>query len=377
MGAQAKRGKPNMPLAARLEERIAQDATLSVHDYMQACLASTRDGYYARRQPIGRTGDFITAPEISQIFGELIGLWAAAVWQSMGSPPNLVLAELGPGRGTLMADALRALKSVPKLLAGTSVALVETSKVLRDVQRQTLGSPRARLQWFETVADVPQGPLIVLANEFIDSLPIRQLVRQGCAWHERAVTISPSGELVFCAGAKLANDALPPVLREMDAAQGDIFEIRPGADELLDALAERAKVAPVAALIADYGHERSGIGDTLQAVSRHRFADPLAHPGEADLSAHVDFAALAESARGLGLDVYGPMPQGEFLLRIGLAARCERLLRNAAPEERADIVSGAARLAGPQQMGLLFKVLVLQSLGLAPPPPFGDSASSR
>ena len=372
MGAQRKPHATEVTrLAAVLSERIVREGPISVHDYMEACLARSA-GYYATRQPIGKDGDFITAPEISQMFGELIGVWCAAIWQTMGEPRAVTVAELGPGRGTLMADALRAWRSVPKLLDGMSIALIETSPVLGETQRQTLRGCPAPLRWYESIEAVPQGPLIVIANEFIDALPVRQMVRQGGVWHERCVTIDDRGAFAFCAGQAIDRDALPSPVRGMDAADGAIIETRPAAASL-SALAARAKQAPVAALIADYGHDMSGPGDTLQAVRRHGFADPLALPGEADLTAHVDFAALKETATSLGLAAYGPMPQGEFLLRLGLAARCDGLLRNATDAQRVAVVSGAARLADPRQMGLLFKVLVLQSSGLAPPPPFGDS----
>jgi NADH dehydrogenase [ubiquinone] 1 alpha subcomplex assembly factor 7 len=373
MGAPAKPLAETLtPLAVRLKERIARDGPISVHDYMQACLGDARAGYYATRQPFGREGDFITAPEISQMFGELIGAWAAAVWQNMGAPRHVVLGELGPGRGTLMADALRALKSVPALFDGLRVALIETSRVLREIQRETLGTSPAPLEWFETIEAVPRGPLIVIANEFIDALPVRQLVREGGGWRERAVTVSASGGLAFCAGAPVASDTLPATLRDLEASEGDIMETRPAADAVVAALTARANDAPMAALVADYGHEATGIGDTLQAVHRHNYADPLARPGQADLTAHVDFAALKETAHAFGLAAFGPMPQGEFLLKLGLAARSERLTRDATPEQRAAILSGAARLVDPRQMGLLCKVLIVQSSGLAPPPPFGD-----
>jgi NADH dehydrogenase [ubiquinone] 1 alpha subcomplex assembly factor 7 len=373
MGAQPKRHKAApTPLAARLKERIARDGPISVHDYMHACLADGCAGYYATRQPIGREGDFVTAPEISQMFGELIGVWAVAVWQSMGEPARVILAELGPGRGTLMADALRVFRCVPKLLDRLSIALVETSPVLREAQQETLRGSPAPLQWCESIEDVPQGPLILIANEFIDALPVRQIVRERGAWHERSVTLDRKGGFAFCAGAPVAPEAIPPSLSDADANEGAIFETRPAAASLLTALAARATAAPVAALIADYGHAETGFGDTLQAVHRHRFADPLALPGEADLTAHVDFAALKETARALGLAAYGPMPQGEFLLKLGLESRCESLLRHASPQQKAAVLSGAARLADPRQMGLLFKVLLLQGSGLAPPPPFGE-----
>jgi NADH dehydrogenase [ubiquinone] 1 alpha subcomplex assembly factor 7 len=374
MGAQPKLdATQSTPLAAVLSQRIARDGPISVHDYMAACLADRSAGYYATRQPIGKDGDFITAPEVSQMFGELIGVWCATLWQTMGEPRAVTVAELGPGRGTLMADALRAWRSVPKLLDSMSIALIETSPVLCETQRQTLRGCPAPLGWYESIEDVPQGPLIVIANEFVDALPVRQMVRQGGVWHERCVTIGDRGAFAFCAGQAVDRDALPSPVRDMDAADGAVVETRPAAASLVSALAARAKQAPVGALIADYGHDMSGPGDTLQAVRQHRFADPLALPGEADLTAHVDFAALEETATSLGLGAYGPMPQGEFLLKLGLAARCDSLLRNATGAQRVAVVSGAARLADPRQMGLLFKVLVLQSSGLAPPPPFGDS----
>jgi NADH dehydrogenase [ubiquinone] 1 alpha subcomplex assembly factor 7 len=373
MGAQPKHQATFTPLAAVLSERIARGGPISVHDYMAACLADPRAGYYLTRQPIGRDGDFVTAPEISQMFGELIGIWSAAIWQTMGEPSAVTVAELGPGCGTLTADALRAWRSVAKFLDSVSIALIETSPVLREAQKETLRASPAPLGWHESIEEVPPGPLIVIANEFIDALPVRQMVRQGGVWHERCVTIGDRGAFVFCLGEAIDSDTLPSPVRSMDAAAGAVVETRPAVASLLSVLAARAKAAPVAMLIVDYGHQQASLGETLQAVRRHRFADPLALPGEADLTAHVDFATLKETATSLGLAAFGPLPQGEFLLRLGLAARCDSLLRNATEDQQAALLSGAARLADPRQMGLLFKVLVLQSSGLAPPPPFGDS----
>ena len=372
MSAQRKiRSAEEAPLAAKLKQLIVRDGPISVHGYMQACLADSRAGYYPTRQPIGKEGDFVTAPEISQVFGELLGVWAASVWQAMGEPA-VIIAELGPGRGTLMGDALRVFRSVPGLLDRATIGLIETSPVLRETQRATLGASPVPLQWYESTEELPQGPLILIANEFIDALPVRQFVRGRGVWHERCVRLDNNRAFAFCVGAPVELDSVPAACMEMDAAEGAIIETRPAVSSLLAALAERAKDAPFAALFADYGHAETGIGDTLQAVSRHRFADPLAAPGEADLTAHVDFAALKELGRETGLDAYGPMPQGEFLLKLGLEARCERLLQSATPEQKSAILSGAARLADPRQMGLLFKMLALQSSWLAPPPPFGD-----
>ncbi|MGZ5916547.1 MAG: class I SAM-dependent methyltransferase [Methyloceanibacter sp.] len=365
MGAQDYRvAAGRQSLTSRLQARIRSHGPLSVADYMQACLSDPNEGVYAARQPIGKTGDFITAPEISQIFGELLGLWCVAVWQSMGEPTTVTVAELGPGRGTLMADALRAWRLVPTFLNSVSIALVETGPVLRDTQRKTLHASPAPLRWYRDVHALPEEPLILLANEFIDALPIRQHIRRGSAWRERVVILDTKGEFTFGEGDTVHDAALPP------APDGAILETRPAVMELLASLAVRAGQAPIAVLILDYGHDESGFGDTLQAVIGHRFAEPLAAPGEADLSAHVDFAALEREAAALGLHPCGPMPQGEFLLKLGLATRRDRLLDHARPEQRSAIASGAMRLIDPHQMGVLFNVLALMGRGLPAPPPF-------
>lgn len=348
-------------LADRLRARIAANGPLTVEEYMQACLRDAREGVYAARAPIGAQGDFITAPEISQIFGELLGLWAVSVWQSMGEPAAVTVAELGPGRGTLMADALRAWRAAPKFMQSASVALVEASPVLAGMQQNTLVNTDVPLRWYGDLSAVPDGPLIVLANEFLDALPIRQFVRRGGTWRERVVATDDGG-LVFAEGQAVAITEQAP--------EGAILETSPATDRLVRELARRAARAPLAALIVDYGHDESGFGDTLQAVRAHRFADPLAAPGEADLSAHVDFAALKRSAEASGLNAHGPMPQGEFLLKLGLGIRRERLLAKAAPSEKQAIASGAMRLVDPAQMGVLFKVVALTSIRLPAPPPF-------
>jgi NADH dehydrogenase [ubiquinone] 1 alpha subcomplex assembly factor 7 len=359
-------------LAERLRARIASEGPLSVADYMAACLSDPDEGYYASRQPIGGSGDFITAPEISQIFGELIGLWAAAVWQSMGEPRGIV-AELGPGRGTLMADALRAWQSVPRFPQSISIALIETSPSLREVQQKTLRGSPVSLVWDETIEEIPQGPLVLIANEFLDALPIRQFVHRDGAWRERAITVTQNGAFAFTDGEPIASEALPSIARANDVPEGAILEICPEAEPLVAALARRAKNAPLAALFIDYGHTGSGFGDTLQAVSRHEYADPLALPGSVDLTSHVDFAAIARLATAHGLDVHGPLPQGGFLLNLGLELRRDRLLERALPEQREAIESGAKRLIDPREMGMLFKAIALTSKGLPAPPGFASA----
>lgn len=359
-------------LAARLKERIARDGPISVAGYMEACLADKDAGYYPSRQPIGADGDFITAPEVSQIFGELLGLWAVAMWHSMGKPAHVTVAELGPGRGTLMADALRAWGKVPGFLERATAVLIETSPVLREVQQAALHGAEAQIVWREALEDTPAGPLIVIANEFVDALPVRQLVWRDGEWRERCIDIGERGSFVFCEGGAEPNEKLRQAAKALDVPEGSILEVRPAATKLITLLAARASEAPLAALIIDYGHEETACGDTLQAVSRHKFADPLEAPGEVDLTAHVDFAALKDSAVAHSLAAYGPIPQGKFLLKLGLEARRDRLCANATPEQRQEIVSGASRLVDPQAMGLLFKALALTSAGLAAPPPFGE-----
>jgi SAM-dependent MidA family methyltransferase len=367
MSALAREPVSDASLAARLHARIASGGPLTVEEFMQACLSDAASGAYTSRQPIGAAGDFTTAPEISQMFGELLGLWAVALWQSMGEPSRVTVAELGPGRGTLMADALRAWRGFPGFLDSVSVSLVETSPIMMETQRNTLKDAPVRLRRHASLDAVPEGPLIVLANEFIDALPIRQFVRRIGAWRERMVASDERGGFTFIDGE--AEEQAPHLPHA--APDGAILETRPAARALLSELGRRAIDAPLAALFIDYGHEESGFGDTLQAVRGHRFADPLTDPGLVDLSAHVDFANLRREASAAGLQAYGPMPQGEFLLKLGLGERREHLLRHAASAQAESIASGASRLVDPRQMGVLFKALALQSPGLDPPPPFG------
>lgn len=373
MGAARKSHTLNSTLlSARLKERIARKGPISVAEYMEACLADQDGGYYRSRQPIGADGDFITAPEVSQIFGELLGLWAVAVWQSMGEPKPVFVAELGPGRGTLMSDAMRAWRSVPEFLENVIVMLVETSPVLREVQQTALYGADLPIEWRGTIEDIPHGPLIVIANEFVDALPVRQLVWHEPEWRERCVRIGPHGGFDFCEGSAIHDDSLLQFAGGLDVPDGSILEIRPAVNALVSTFAARAQSAPFAALIIDYGHEQTACGDTLQAISQHRFADPLETPGEVDVTAHVDFAALKDAALAQGLAAYGPIPQGAFLLQLGLEARRNRLSEGATEEQRQALITETSRLVDPSAMGLLFKALAITNRGLAPPPPFGE-----
>lgn len=313
------------PLERALRERIAAEGPISVEAFMEAC----NSYYYATRDPLGARGDFITAPEVSQMFGEMIGAVLADVWKRAGAPDDAIYAELGPGRGTLASDALRLLRS-----AGfrDEVHLVETSPSLREIQRQTIGDAH----WHDSLDDLPAKPLLLVANEFLDALPVRQHV----GGVERRVTVAAGG---------LAFDR-----------DGEIVETSPAREDAVASIATCLGAKGGAAIFIDYGHERSAAGDTLQAVRGHRFAPVLADPGEQDLTSHVDFEAVADAARDAGASATPLLRQGEWLIRLGIEARAEALSR-ANPDRADDVQSALERLTAPDQMGKMFKVLAIHS----------------
>lgn len=312
-------------------------------------MAAANAHYYASRDPLGAGGDFVTAPEISQMFGELVGLWLADLWMRAGAPEDAIYVELGPGRGTLAADALRAMRSVGLKPA---VHLVETSPALRAAQKARL--PEA--VWHESVATLPaDAPILVVANEFFDALPVHQLVATDLGWRERMVTHGPGG-FAAVPGETVLDAAVPQAL--LDSATGTILERAPAARAICAELAARIADQGGAAILIDYGYWGPAAGDTLQAVSRHAHADPFATPGEVDLTAHVDFAVLAREGAAAGLRVSGPADQGTWLERLGLSARAEALSR-LQPERAGEIAAARNRLAAPDQMGALFKTLAL------------------
>ena len=346
------------PAAAEIRKLIKSAGPMPVSRYMELCLTHPQYGYYMTRDPIGREGDFTTAPEVSQMFGELLGLWAAAVWKSMGMPNPVKLIELGPGRGTMMADVLRAIRVLPSFYQAVSVHLVEINPALIDRQKETLSGMKTAAEWRDSIEDVGKGPAIILANEYFDALPVHQVVRRPHGWHERVVDISQSGQLVFGAAAeplKHFDLLLPPLVRA--APVGAIFEWRPTAEIMR--IGRRLRDHGGAALIIDYGHVRSDAGDTFQAISRHSFTDPLRSPGQADLTAHVDFQALALGAEDAGARLHGPVEQGEFLKRLGIETRAATLMSKANMQVSADIQTALKRLIGTGRgaMGALFKVL--------------------
>ncbi len=340
---------------------VKQRGPLSVADYMALCLTHPQFGYYRRRDAIGAGGDFITAPEISQTFGELIGIWCAAVWQGMGRPTEFRIVELGPGRGTLMRDLLRALHVLPECLKSVRVELMEISEALAKTQAATLGDWAAQLRW-STTLEASDAPTIIIANEFLDALPIRQLSSRSGGWVERCVADDGLGGLMFVDGPPASLPKAWPA--KLPASDGLIVEVRTGIKDLCDAFARQSKHAPLAALFIDYGHTTPGYGDTLQAVHKHAYASPFANPGLADLTAQVDFTAFAHAATGTGLRTSAPLSQAEFLGGLGIIERTARLTRDASARQRAGIEAGVARLISPDAMGTRFKVIGLASSGV-------------
>jgi SAM-dependent MidA family methyltransferase len=345
-----------------LAARIAATGPMTLADYMAECLLNPAHGYYATRDPFGAAGDFTTAPEISQMFGELLGLCLGQVWLDQGRPAPFLLAELGPGRGTLMADMLRALRSVPGCLEAARVHLVEASPALRTRQRQVLDGHEVR--WHDRLEALPEGPLYLVANEFFDALPIRQFRRTAAGWAERQVGLT-GGRLGFGLAPPAPCAALAH--RAGDTREGDIVELCPALPAIAGEIARRIGAHGGAALIVDYGGWRS-LGDTFQAVKGHAPADPFAEPGLADLTAHVDFEALALAFRAGGAAATAMAPQGRFLGRLGIDARSEALARRLTGEALASHRAAHRRLTHPGEMGEVFKVIACHPAGTAPPP---------
>ena len=342
-------------LGDRLARLIETNGPISVAHYM----AEANAHYYGTRDPLGQAGDFTTAPEISQMFGELVGLWLADLWARAGTP-DAHYVELGPGRGTLAADALRAMRS-----AGLQpqVHLVETSAVLRKAQAGRV--PGA--SWHDDVGTLPGGiPLLIVANEFFDALPIRQLVAGESGWRERLV-VHRDGRFAPLPGPRVGSEAMPAHLRA--APPGTVIETSPASAAVVRQLAQLVAGSGGAALIVDYGHARTAPGETLQAVAAHAFADPWSDPGERDLTAHVDFEALGEAARREGVRVMGPVTQGEWLRAMGIELRATALAK-AAPHRAEEIGGALERLTAADQMGTLFKVMALVAQGWPEPAGF-------
>ena len=344
-----------------LIRRIRTDGPMPLSEYMDTCLMHPEHGYYTTQPPFGAQGDFITAPEISQMFGELIGLSLGQAWIDQGAPERFTLAELGPGRGTMMADILRATRGIPGFHAAMQLVLLEGSERLRAQQKQVL--QHQDITWIKTTGDLPDQPLFLVANEFFDALPIRQFQRHKDGWRERCIGLDESEALIF----GLAPTAPQPALtgRLTDTRDGDIVEISSASASIMSTIDHKIARFGGIALIIDYGDWRS-LGDTFQALRQHRYENPLACPGVADLTAHVDFEALTLAATTTR---YSRLtPQGVFLERLGITQRAEALAAKLSGPDRQAHIQAHRRLTHPAEMGTLFKVLALYPKGAAPPP---------
>ncbi|MEK1852370.1 MAG: class I SAM-dependent methyltransferase [Phyllobacterium sp.] len=345
-----------MNLKQRIIRQIEATGPISVADYMAMCLFDRDAGYYTTREPFGKDGDFITAPEVSQMFGELVGVWCVSAWQALGCPSEFVLCEMGPGRGTLMKDLIRAAQKIaPDFFAAAKIRLVEISQRLTQIQQSTLGDYKSVIQWNKRLSDIESAPLILVANELFDAIPSRQYVKTKGRFVERMLALNTGKNLVFAAGSGVIDQALLPPACDI-APEGSVFEIAPARSALMQEIAERIHRERGAALLFDYGHLQPGFGDTLQALSRHSSVDVLHIPGAADLTTHVDFYSLAQPARAEGCKT-SAMTQGEFLIAMGLLDRAGALGQGKSANFQDQISADVERLAGPDQMGTLFKVL--------------------
>lgn len=359
-------------LADILKAEIESAGPMPVSAFMARALMDPEHGYYTTGTPFGADGDFITAPEISQLFGEVVGAWLVHVAEAIAaSAPRapVALVELGPGRGTLMADILRVARLRPDLDARLQVHLVETSGKLRREQAATIAAARTDRpapQWHDSLDTIPEMPMVLVANEFFDALPVEQLVMGANGWRRRVVGVE-NGELAFLAGEPARVGAQAGELA--DAPEGAILETCPAGRDIAARIGARLTRNPGAALIVDYGYGAPAIGDTLQALRRHRPCGVLEHVGAADLTAHVCFGALGAAAIAQGAQAFGPMTQAQFLTDLGIGQRAKALMQ-AEPGRRAQIEQAATRLISPDAMGALFKVMAMVSPGPAAPPPF-------
>lgn len=346
-----------MTMLDLIRDEIQHAHPIPLADYMEMVLSHPEYGYYQTRQPFGATGDFITAPEISQMFGELIGLWCVDYWIKLGSPQNFNLVELGPGSGRLMQDALRATRSLPEFLSSANICLVENSLNLRKTQRDNLGAHN--ITWHENIEDVPGGPMILIANEFFDALPVQQFIKGENGWLKRHVGLDGHNNLEFV-DLDCSTNMLPDFCGAHDKADiGEIVEINQTSEHIVDGISNRIMTDGGAALIIDYGPATSAIGDSLQAVRDQKYSDPLDIPGAADITAHVDFEQLSKAASDCGCRVQGPTSQGRFLERLGIEPRAAILQSKASDDQKREIAGAFKRLVSSEEMGTLFKAIAL------------------
>lgn len=359
------------PLARRIKARIAETGPISVAEYMTLCLLDPVDGYYPTRDPLGSEGDFITAPEISQMFGECLGLWVIQSWHDLGRPERFNLIEFGPGRGVMMADMLKSVALQPECLKASNVVLIEASAALQAVQAKTLGRSGAQVNWADRLEEVSDEPTLIIGNEFLDCLPIRQFVWSGSFWSERRVGASDDSLRFEIDGQPIPKDladSFPNTHTKPEA--GDLLEVCPAMAQIVDHLKDRFAKTKGRALFIDYGPAKTEFGDTLQALKQHKKVDAFAAPGDTDLTARVDFAGLAALAQRAGLQCHGPLEQASLLSRLGIEVRATALLRSN-EAARPKILRQLHRLLDEDEMGTLFKAACLSSPDL--PMPLGFS----
>jgi len=351
-----------MSLTHELRALIQSNGPISIARYMAEALGHPKYGYYIKQDPFGTSGDFITAPEISQMFGEMIGIWFIHHWHRLGAPDVVHLIELGPGRGTLMSDILRTLKLLPPLHRAVKVHFVETSPALRKAQRQKI----ADAQWHDRLDDVEDGFSFIIANEFFDALPIRQLVKLGNGWHEHFVHWSGDTNSFVPFADRSSPDLSAAVPSHLQGGpEGSIFEFSPASQAITQTISERIHDFGGLGLFIDYGHAEHGLGDTLQALKNHQYAPVFEAPGDADLTAHVDFEALLHSAQSSRCQTFGPTTQGQFLKSLSIEPRAEKLMASATEKQALGIKQALHRLISDEEMGKLFKVLAIAPKGLA------------
>ena len=353
-----------------IKHEIEASGPLSLDRYMQLALLHPQYGYYQKSDPLGGSGDFITAPEISQMFGELIGLWCVDCWVKMGAPSQFILCEMGPGRGTLLKDALRSAKLVPEFLDAAEIHLIEQSAHLKKVQKSTLKD--YSVQWHDTLDDLPADrPLLIFGNEFLDALPIRQFTSTPSKWHERKITVT-SNELSYC-DTEIEDDNLQTMpLKNPPPKEGTVFEYSAEAHSVIRYLAARLSNTNGYALFIDYGPGDDSTGDSFQAVRNHKYADPLKSPGQSDLTAHVSFDQLGKLAQTLNCDITPITSQGRFLERLGIEARALALSRTADETQKQKIASDLKRLISADEMGTLFKAFSFHTQKLERPAGFPE-----
>lgn len=355
-----------MSLAQKIKDIIAEKGPITVAEYMSLALYDPQHGYYRKTKPIGAGGDFITSPEISQIFGELIGIWLAVEWETMESPEAIVV-ELGPGRGTLMNDILRATRNVQGFHEKIEVHLVEVSEVLRREQQKILSDKNVKIFWHETIDDLPDKPMLLVANEFFDALPIRQFRKYNNSWHEIMVALDNKGNLHFKNSEifdKPEGDVFPANIKD-----NVIFEYSKSSIQILRKIAEKILKNKGAGLIIDYGYSGETFGDSLQSMKKHQFQSPLDKPGEADITAHVNFGHLRKAAHEGGAIAYGEISQGDFLVNMGIELRSAMLMKKCDEKMQSEIKSSVKRLISPEEMGTLFRCLAITDGDM--PKPYG------